>query len=200
MENLKNNAKPSKPKFYIFLGIEKTIVTKDWIDKYANGRQVYGDILPDPACMHTLNCLIDGLEEKFDVRLVITSKRREYPHQCEQYLKRGGLQYNKPMFFTRFVEGARGEKIVDFLDSQGASPLTYHTAPFYVRFLKNLKDNPDFKNYVVIQNGHPFMSKYIPKSQIKKVGYRQGLTQDIADKILEANGCSPTLESVIIKP
>ena len=192
--------KISKPKFYIFTGIEKTLISKRWIDKYTGGKEIYGEVIPDPACMHALNCLIEGLEEKFDVRLVVTSKRREYPLDCESFLREHGkLKYDKPLYFTKFIDGPRGEKILNFLSQRGAYPLTYHTAPFYVRFLKNLKDNPDFKNYVVIQNGHREMSKFIPKSQIKRVSFEKGLTQEISDEILHQNGCSPTIESVIIK-
>ena len=105
-----------------------------------------------------------------------------------------GLEYNKPMFFTKYVSGPRGEKVVEFLESQGAGPLTFHTAPLYVRFLKNFKDNPDFKNYVVIEGGKKQLSKYVPASQIKKVSPKTGLTKKDVDQVLEAHGISPVVE------
>lgn len=184
-----------KPKFYVFSGIERTLVSKDFYDRYY-GRSgfFHGEAAPDPECIKALNYLISSLEEKFDVRLVITSQKREDKTLCEHYLKMYGLEYNKPMFFTKYVSGPRGEKVVDFLESQGAGPLTFHTAPLYVRFLKNFKDNPDFKNYVVIEGGKKQLSKYIPASQIKKVSPKTGLTKKDVDQVLEAHGISPVVE------
>ena len=84
------------------------------------------------------------------------------------------------------------EKIVDFLEEQGASPLTFHTAPLYVRFLKNLKENPDFKNYVVLEGGNRSISKYIPKEQITKIDKRRGFTMLEATDILLKHGIEPS--------
>lgn len=170
-----------KEKFYLFTGIDETLIGKDFVKRfYRSVPFVYGGYIPDPDCVKALNYLIKGLEQKYDVRLVITSKRRRNEVSCENYLKLYGLDYHKPMYFTKFISGDRGEKIVDFLEEQGASPLTFHTAPLYVRFLKNFKDNPDFKNYLVIEGGNKNISKYIPKSQFLKVGRQKGLTRDDA--------------------
>ena len=178
-----------KPKFYVFSGIENTLVSKNFIKAYYSGMPgIYGDIRPDPTCINALDYLLDHLEEKFDTKLVITSKRRISPDSCEHYLRLNNLQYNKPIFFTRYINGPRGEKIIDFLDREKATPLTYHTAPFYIRFLKNLKSNPDFNNYVVIDGKNRHFSKYIPHSQIKIVSRATGFTLEDADKILYQNG------------
>ena len=133
-----------KEKFYVFSGIEKTLISQNFIDAYYSGvPKVHGDIIPDPTCMKALNYLLRELEQKYDVRLVITSQKRSDPRYCENYLKTYGLDYHKPIFYTKYVSGTRGEKIVDFLDEQGASPLTYHTSPLYVRFLKKFKGVSD---------------------------------------------------------
>lgn len=189
--------KQDKEKFYLFTGIEQTLVSKNWLDTYYSGLPIYGEAAPDPQCIKALNYLIQGLEKKYDVKLVVTSKKREFESNCEHYLKLYGLDYHKPMFFTKFVAGPRGEKVVDFLEDQGASPLTFHTAPLYVRFIKNFKDNPDFKNYVVVDGSAAKLSKYIPSSQIKRVSKKTGLTQSVADEILLQNGIDPLLMNMI---
>lgn len=182
-----------KEKFYVFSGIEKTLISQNFIDAYyGRGSYVHGDMAPDPNCIRALNDLIASLSTKYDVKLVITSKKRSDESRCEHYLKMYGLNPDTPVFFTKYIEGPRGEKIVDFLEAQGATPLTFHTAPLYVRFLKNFKDNPDFKNYVVIEGGHKQLSRYIPQSQIKHVSSKTGFTQKDADEIMLANGIEPS--------
>lgn len=189
--NIENEQKPI---FYIFSGIEHTLVSKNYFQDYYKGcRYIHGDIRPDPDCMKSLNYLIENLETKFDTRLVITSKKRFNPESCDNYLRIYGLKYDKPIFFTKYVAGPRGEKIVDFLEQEGASPLTFHTAPLYVRFLKNFKDNPDFGNYVVIEGALKNLSRYIPQSQIHKVRYKTGLTFEDANTILQSHGITPTI-------
>lgn len=182
-----------KEKFYVFSGIEKTLISKNFIDSYYAGvPKIHGDIAPDPTCIKALNYLLHELEQKFDVRLVITSQKRADQSACEHYLKLYGLDYHKPIFFTKFVAGPRGEKIVDFLEENGASPLTYHTSPLYVRFLKNFKDNPDFKNYVVLEGGNKHISRYIPKEQIMKVDTHSGFSMTDATEILLKNEIAPS--------
>lgn len=182
-----------KEKFYVFSGIEKTLISKNFIDAYYSGvPHVHGEIAPDPTCMRALNYLLKELEQKYDVRLVITSKKRFDPSECEHYLNLYGLDYHKPIFYTKYVSGPRGEKIVDFLEEQGASPLTFHTAPLYVRFLKNFKENPDFKNYVVLEGGNRSISKYIPKEQITKIDKRRGFSMLEATEILLKHGIEPS--------
>jgi hypothetical protein len=176
-----------KPIFYVFSGIEKTLVSRNFLNRYYNGlSDIYGVVKADPDCIEALDFLLDSLDEKFDARLVITSKMRREESNCVNYLKLlNNLKHNKPILFTKFVDGPRGEKIVDFLDSQNASPLEFHKAPFYIKFLKNLKDNPDFKNYVVIDGKRNYLSKYIPSSQMKIVSHKKGFTIEDAAEILK---------------
>lgn len=184
-----NENETKKPIFYVFSGIEKTLMGKDFINSYYNGHtHVHGFKYLDPDCVEALDYLLEKLEEKYDTRLVITSKRRENQRACEIYLKQNNLKYNKPIFFTKFVSGPRGEKIVDFLEQEGATPLAYHTSPLYVRLLKYFKDNPDFKNYVVLEGANKGLSKYIPKQQLKKINSSTGFNKDTANDILIDNG------------
>ena len=184
MKNIETNEQ--KPIFYVFTGIENTLISKNFLNEYYKGGPafVYEELKPDPNCMQALNTLIEKLEAQYDVRLIITSKKRAYPVNCENYLYSNGLKYNKPIFYTKYVSGPRGEKIVDFLESQGAEPLEFHKMPFYVRILRNLKNNPDFDNYVVIEGGKN-LSKYIPQKQIIKVQKRDGLTMDQVGEFLD---------------
>ena len=176
-----------KEKFYIFTGIDRTLIGRDFLDKnYGPIGFRIGYVRTNPTSMAALNFLLENLEKKFDTRLVITSGRREHPAYCEEYLKYNGLKYDKPLFFTRFVAGPRGEKIVDFLEEQGTTPIEFHKAPLYVRFLKYFKDNPDFNNYVVIDEPKADISKYIPKQQYHKVNKRKGLTFSDSAEILES--------------
>ena len=175
-----------KPIFYVFSGIEKTLVSKNFLNTYYRGMShIYGLVKADPNCIEALDFLLDSLDEKFDARLVITSKMRREESNCENYLRLNNLKHSKPILFTKFVDGPRGEKIVDFLDSQNASPLEFHKAPFYIQFIKNLKDNPDFKNYVVIDGKRSYLSKYIPASQMKIVDFKNGFTMEDATEILK---------------
>ncbi len=183
-----------KEKFYVFSGIEHTLMGKEYIDKYYGpaGMQ-FGYVKTDETCMNALNYLLAKLEEKYDTVLVITSNKRSCQESCLSYLDYNGLKYDKPIFFTKFVAGERGEKIVDFLEHQNASPLAFHTAPLYVKLIKYFKDNPDFKNYVVLDEPKREISKYIPASQYKKVSKKKGLSRQDADEILIANGIEPTM-------
>lgn len=183
-----------KEKFYVFSGIDHTLMGTDYLNRmYGPEGMMYGYIRTDKYCMDTFNYLLESLEEKFDTVLVITSGKRENPNACLEYLKYNGLRYDKPIFFTKFIAGPRGEKIVDFLEEQGTTPLEFHKAPLYVKMLKYFKDNPDFKNYVVLDQPNAEISKYIPRSQYKKVNPRNGLTLKDANSILIQNGIEPKI-------
>ena len=179
----------NKEKFYVFSGIEHNLTGTDYLNRYYGAAGVdYGYVFANKHCMSALNKLLESLEEKYDTTLVITSGKRENPNYCIEYLNYNGLKYDKPIYFTKFVAGPRGEKIVDFLEEQGASPLEFHKAPLYVKFLKYFKDNPDFKNYVVLDIPQANISKYIPASQLKKLNPRAGLTiKDTAEILAKHN-------------
>ena len=181
-----------KEKFYVFSGIEKTLIGQNFIDSYYGGKSEFLDTAAlSPKCVKAFNYMLRKLGEKFDVRLVITSKKRRDEASCESYLKLYGLDYHKPIYFTRYLTGPRGEKIVKFLEENGASPLTFHISPLYVRIIKNLKDNPDFKNYVVVEGANKHLSRFIPHHQIKQVSAKTGFTVNDANDILIANGIEP---------
>lgn len=184
-----------KEKFYVFSGIDHTLIGTDYLNTmYGPEGMRLGYIRTDRDCMSALNALLAGLEEKFDTVLVITSGKRENQSACLEYLKYNGLKYDKPIFFTKFIAGPRGEKIIDFLEEQGTTPLEFHKAPLYVKMLKYFKDNPDFNNYVVLDQSKPDISKYIPRSQYKKVNSRTGLTMNDTADILASNGIELNLE------
>lgn len=191
MEKVINNQNETneKPKFYIFSGIEQTLAGQNFTKHYYRGlSSIIGELKPDPHCMDALNFLLEKLEENFDTKLVITSKQRRYPNACENYLKINNLKYNKPVFFTKYISGPRGAKIIDYLESENASPLTFHTAPLYIRFLKNFKDNPDFKNYIVLDGQQKNLAGFIPQSQLCIVNKKTGFTMENAINILQKNG------------
>ena len=52
------------------------------------------------------------------------------------------------------------------------------------RLVQHIKDNPDFKNYVVLDIPQTNISKYIPASQFKKLNPRAGLTMKDTAEIL----------------
>lgn len=184
-----------KEKFYVFSGIDHTLIGTDYLNRmYGPEGMRLGYIRTDRDCMSALNALLAGLEEKFDTVLVITSGKRENQSACLEYLNYNGLEYDKPIFFTKFIAGPRGEKIIDFLEEQGTTPLEFHKAPLYVKMLKYFKDNPDFNNYVVLDQSKPDISKYIPRSQYKKVNSRTGLTMNDTADILASNGIELNLE------
>lgn len=180
--------------FYVFTSINHTLMGEDFLDYYYGELgMTYGYLRPDRHSMKALNSLLENLEKKYDTKLVIASKRNERPTETDKYLRKYGLNYDKPIFFAPVGAGERGDRIVSYLESLEVSPLEYHKLPLYAKLFKYFKDNPDFKNYVVLDQGNLSMLKYIPQSQFVAVNRRKGLTMKDAEKIAKTHGIEFTL-------
>lgn len=161
---MENNLNEQKQPYYVFMDIDGTL----WDVPHAMAK--HGPFLKvidfptlKPSSVAAINLLLETLEERFDTRLVITSRHRENMVACVHNLEFNGFKYNKPIYCTPYIPGPRGQKIVDFMTEQGEKPFTYPTLNnLFSRILYTKKDNNDFKNYVVIDDKKSAIAKQIP--------------------------------------
>jgi len=108
--------------FYIFLDIDGVIYDWDFIIAETNaGRIKRGEFIKKfkPESIRALNYLIKGLEEHYDVRLVISSTWRSNMIFAIKTLKDNGLIFDKEIERTPIYDPAkRGEQILDFLSDK----------------------------------------------------------------------------------
>lgn len=183
-----------KEKFYVFSGINRILMGDEYLKRqYGAIGMAYGYLTPDRHSMEALNALLENLEKKYDTRLVITSKRNERTAESDKFLRKYGLKYDKPIFFAPVGAEERGERIVSYLESLEVSPLEYHKLPLYAKFFKYFKDNPDFKNYVVLDQNNLSIAKYIPHTQFVGINKHRGLTMKDVEKIVKSQNIEFTL-------
>ena len=173
---MENNINKSKQPYYVFMDIDGTL----WDIESAH--RVHGPFLSEiqfpslkPESVTAINVMLENLDEKFDTRLVLTSRHRSSMAQCINHLNFNGLKWNKPILCTAFYPGPRGEKIVDFMQNHGERPFTYPTIKtLFGRILYTKRDNKDFKNYVVIDDDKKSISKHIPPERRIVTNKRNG--------------------------
>ena len=110
--------------------------------------------------------------------------------ECIIYIKNFGLVFDKPIFATEFIEGARGKKILNTMKQDGLSPNKKPTVKDIVsNLLTCAKENYSFKNYVVINPKNSKISKYIPKEHLIVTDkIRNSLTQEQVNNYLSYIG------------
>lgn len=181
----------TKLPYYIFLDIDGTL----W--DLVFGNHVHGPYLPyqpeprlKPESVSALNLLLSSLEDKFDTSLVITSGRRGNLAKCTEYLHRDGLEYNKPIYCTKFVsEGSRGSKIVDYLQQENHGPFIYPTLNSVAQKLLFGLKNSDYSNYVVLEDERKKISKEIPSARCIITNKKhRSLTTAQVERYLSQNG------------
>lgn len=184
MDNFYKNKEP----FYIFFEVNGVLYDEKFAYNF-HGPFFYP--IDDPKIKETsmtaFNNLIQTLEENYDTKLVLISKRRKNLDNCVRYLKNYGLIYDKPIFATEFKKGARGQKILDSMSKDGLNPTKKPTLKDFVsNLLMSSKNNPKFKNYVVINPPSSKISRYIRNNHLIKTDpIRNSLTQQQVDDFLE---------------
>lgn len=182
-----------KPTYYVFCGIDGVL----WDIPY--GSMIHGPYLSaidnpvlKPESVETLNLLLSSLEKTFDTKLVITSQRRSDLAGCATYLSHNRLKYDKPLFATRFTEGLRGEKIIDFMQKEDREPQVAITlGDKLFEILGKHKANGDFSNYVVIEDNQKVIRRHIPVERTIKTNFnKSSLSVSQVVGYLASNGLS----------
>ena len=187
MENLNDN----KPVYYVFCGIDGVL----WDLKFAEFshgpflKQIEMPI-PKPKSIQALNLLLKSLEKSYDTKLIITSAHRENLDKCIKYFNFYKLEYDKPIYATKFTSGSRGSKILDFMEEDNTTP--QRILPLSQRiqnFLRKSAQNEGNKNYVVLEDNASIIKRQIPTNRTIKTNLKkESLTiKDVVLYLLENN-------------
>lgn len=186
------NIQKQKPTYYVFCGIDGVL----W--DIESGHTIHGPYLSaidNPVLKResvlALNLLLNSLEKNYDTKLVITSQRRKDLASCATYLSAYHLNYDKPLFATRFIDGYRGEKILNFMQSEEQNPQTAITlGDKLLSAIGKGRQNGTFDKYVVLDGGQSSRIKHqIPKERTIKTSLKKGaLSIDDIINYLQANG------------
>ena len=145
-----------------------------------------------PESVEALNLLLKSLEKTHNTKLVITSQRRNDLTACASYLSHYNVEYNKPIFATRFTSGLRGEKIIDYMKRDNQKPevaITLGDKLFEI--FGRHKENGNFSNYVVLEDNQKVIKKHIPATRTIKTDIRKSsLTTSQVVNYLINNGLS----------
>ena len=186
------NNQPKEP-FYIFAAINGV-----FFDMKSAGH-IHGPFLKDihypimkATSVQAFNKLLRELEEKYDTRLVITSRRRVNLPSCVAYLYHNGLQYDKPIYATALRNESRGKNILSYMIDENLSPAQKPTLKSIVtKLLNKAGADKKFKNYVVIDGYNANRLIGIPKSHIIKTDNKnESLTEQQVDEFLKTQNCA----------
>lgn len=155
-----------KEKFYVFLDIEGTLGDIDYNAKQIDlGYHDDLDILIDPKCVSALNYLIDNLQKRFDVQLVISSDYRKYMDVLKLKLKEKGL------------------KTIKIDSTPRINTQNQYRSKEILAYLCN-KQNP--YNLVIIDDGHyDFYDHFFPELIIKVDNFRRSFDINHAKTFLQ---------------
>ena len=148
----------NKSDYFVFLDIDGTL----WDWEY---RLKHKGKLLRPESMNALNYLLDKLSESYNVKIVMTSKRRQYFKETCKLLYDSGLdsKYNN-IDRTPWEEGARGKKILEYMKNQGCK-FPQQNNKVVMKMLKMLRKKI-FSNYVVLDDDIDKITEYIPRQRI----------------------------------
>ena len=187
------NSTKQKPVYYVFCGIDGVLWDLD------SGITVHGpylSVIDNPVLktesVQALNLLLRSLEKVFDTKLIITSKRRNDLASCAAYLSHNHLDYDKPLFATRFTEGLRGEKIIDFMQRESQDPVQAITlGDKLFEMIGRQKANGTFSNYVVLEDNQKVIKRHIPAERTIKTDFKHGAlsTPQVVAYLINNNLC-----------
>lgn len=179
----------TKENYYVFLDIDGTL----WDAKFAYG--IYGDIfnyISYPTLkkdsINAVNLLLRSLEEKFNTKLVITSRKREYMSECIDYLQKNGLKYDKPIFCLPFGETYRGARIVGYMQEQNNKPEHLSRPQNLFSKLLNAFIIKGSQNYVVLEDDFKLIKSSIPSRRLIFSNHqRKSITTKQVENYLKTN-------------
>lgn len=170
--------------FYVFTGFDGTLNSSDYLKvNFCNKRA-------RPDSIEALNFLLRTLREHgYNPKLVCTSSLRiSYDLMC-YYLYESGLDKQEHIGVTKWVEGPRGKKILDYLRTH-ESKFVEAKNKVEVKMAHMLGVQP-FGNYVVIDCNEALIAPYIPEDKCipinKTVEY---LTMEKVQAFLAKQGMS----------
>lgn len=181
--------KNQKEPFYIFLGISGVLCNYQTLERF------HGPFLPKinypvltKDCVTAFNYLLKNLEQKYDTKLIITSKVRKDLPACISYLHFHGLDYDKPIFATTFKDGSRSQKILEFMESENLTPLKKPSLKIIAKkLLTKAEQDEKFKNYLIINKKDFSLALNFPKSNIIQTkADTEGLTIEQVIKFLNS--------------
>lgn len=179
----------TKENYYVFLDIDGTL----WDAKYAYG--IYGgnfNYVSYPRLkkdsINAVNLLLRSLEEKFDTKLVITSRRREDMNDCIEYLQKYGLKYDKPILCLPFGKTYRGARIIGYMQEQNDKPEHLSRPQNLLSKLLNAFIIKGSQNYVVLEDDFKLIKNSIPSRRLIFSNHqRKSITTKQVESYLKAN-------------
>lgn len=191
-----------KPNYYVFLDIDGTLWCEYYLSKLnvdAETRKLiqldaddplagYENIKLSSESVEAINTLIRSLKKKFDVKLVITSRRRNNLPKCINYLKVNGLEFDDTIFCTKSGMTPRGIKILDFLNFMGENQKVPRLRKNWLMSLLYKFSKNDFENYVVIDDDEKSIKGFVPSKRFIEVdGIKSSLTKRQVERYLKKN-------------
>lgn len=183
---MNNDKKP----FYVFLEVDGVLF--DTKSNFHYHGPYYLDVIEPflkPSSIDACNNLLKSLETEYNTKLVIISRRRCSMSKCISYIKHYGLKYDKPIFSTKFIPGARGKKIIDFMQNDGINNIDkIPSLNDFINYIFSKSETDEkFKNYVVINPTKHKIRFQIPNSHIIKTNpINNSLNQEQVDKFLKS--------------
>jgi len=144
--------------YYVFLDIDGTLWDYDHKLKNNTG-------LLKPESMTALNFLLNKLQEKYAVKIVMTSRKRQHFEKACKLLYDSGLdtQFND-IDKTPWEEGDRAGKILSYMYNQGIK-VVYNKSKLEMKLAKLLKKDI-FDKYVVLDDEIRKDNKFIPEDKL----------------------------------
>lgn len=190
----------NKQNYYVFLDIDgtlwcsynmaelqvddetKKLLALDSDDPLAG----YEEIKLNNESVEAVNTLLESLKAKYNVELVITSRRRSNLQKCIDYLQVNGLKFDGYISCTYRGSEPRGKKILDYLNNASGNTIEISKRGFISSVMNKFKNN-SFKNFVVIDDDKT-IENFISKQRIISVdGVRSSLTLSQIEKYLSKN-------------
>lgn len=169
--------KKMKEKFYVFLDIDGTLW--DWDTLIKNQKKI---IVLNEESVESLKVLLESIKRKYDLDLVITSRRRCCWNDCLCFLEMNGFDvrsYFPNKTQLERIKTPRGVKIAEYL--RGDRLILGPFQKFLARRILNAKKN----NFVVIDDDLRPLKKYVPKENIICTdSVRRALDHEMVERFL----------------
>lgn len=191
-----------KPNYYVFLDVDGTLWCEYYLSELvvdAETRKLieldaddplagYENIKLSSESIEAVNTLIRSLKNKFNVKLVITSRRRNNLLKCINYLKVNGLEFDDTIFCIKRGIDPRGIKILDFLNFMGENQKVPKLRKSWLVGLLYKFSKTGFENYVVIDDDEKAIKGFVPPKRFIEVdGIKSSLTKRQVERYLKKN-------------
>lgn len=186
-----DKSKQIKEPFYVFTSIGGVLFDSNYV---SNVHGFFADAIEKPvlkpSSVSALFYLVEQLEKTYNTKLILTSHYTNNMLDCMQYLNFNmalqNITYDKPIFAVKQGQNSRGEKVLDYIKSNGYYPKHKKNLNWIAeKILHKAKTEGDFKNYVVIDGGLNKINKEIPSENLIITDFdKESLTQKQVDSFL----------------